>query len=212
MEWHFDISDYQRITEMKQRIQDNEYIVTWKWPEGIQFVYIYGFEADAELPPEQRQGKEMKLYTREEYKAQSGYRARLETIGRFAFRVYPCERDGSQMMVYKQEDEDNIIRFSTGRARIRYSIKYGRAFFSKRKPVHIELHSEVNIAKEVLCYVKKEGAFPLHKEDGLVYPFIHDVLPGRNVLPEIEINKNDQIKLFFTDGKKYGEIYELIPE
>jgi len=31
-------------------------------------------------------------------------------------------------------------------------------------------------------------------------------------LPEIEINKNDQIKLFFTDGKKYGEIYELIPE
>lgn len=212
MEWDEHKNEQQRITEMKQRVQENECIVTWKWPEGIQFVYIYSFLADAEIPPEKRQDRAMKLYTREEYKAKMGYRVQMETIGRFAVRVYASERLDGQMIVYKQEDEDNIVRFSSGKARIRYSIKYGRAFFKKQKPVRIELNSEVYISKDVLCYVKKEGSFPLNKDDGLSYPFIHDILPGRNVLPEIEINKNDQIKLFFTDGKKYGEIYELIPE
>jgi hypothetical protein len=212
VEWNEDLSDGQRITDIRQRFQDNECILTWKWPGGIQFVYLYGFQADAEIPPENRPDKVMKLYTREEYKAKMGYRTHLETIGRYAFRVYPCQRTAGEMTVYKQEDEDNIILFSTGKARIRYSIKYGRAFFSKRRAVRIELHSEVHIPKDALCYVKKEGTFPLHKEDGTAYPFIHDVLPGRNVLPEIEINKQDQLKLFFTDGKKYGDIYELIPE
>jgi len=212
MEWKDEIADNQRVTEMKQRQQDNECILTWRWPEGIQFVYIYGFGADAEIPPEQRDIRSMKLFTRDEYKSNMGYRTRLDTIGRVAFRVYACERIDGRMAIFKQQDEDNVIRFSNGKARIRYSIKYGRALFRKRKPVRIVLVSEVYVSREALCYVKKEGSFPLNKEDGTAYPFIRDVHPGRNELPEIEINKNDQIKLFFTDGKKYGEIYELIPE
>jgi hypothetical protein len=212
MQWNDNVHDDRRITNVQHRIQNHECILTWKWPEDVQVVYIYGFEADSELPAEQRPDKAMKLFTREEYKAKSGYRTRIESIGRFAFRVYPCERTSDGLVVIKQEDEDNRIHFSTGKALIRYSIKYGRAFFSKQKPVRIELHSEVQVSKDALCYVKKEGGFPLHKEDGVAYPFIRDLQPGRNSLPEIEINKNDQIKIFFTDGKKYGEIYELIPE
>ncbi|MNI12579.1 hypothetical protein D3C73_657670 [compost metagenome] len=212
MQWTDHIPHGRRITEMRHRLQDEECILTWRWPEHIQVVYIYGYETDAELPVEQRPDKAMKLFTREEYKAHSGYKTRVNAIGRYAFRVYPCERTTDGMVILKQEDADNHIRFSTGKARIRYSIKYGTAFFSKQKPVRMELNSEVSISKDTLCYVKKEGGFPLHKEDGILYPFIQDLHPGRNVLPEIEINKKDQIKIFFTDGKKYGEMYELIPE
>lgn len=212
MEWMDSTAEERRITEMRHRIDDNECIITWNWPEGIQFVYVYGFKADAEVGPNQRAAKDMKLYTRDEYKARKGYRAQLDGIGRFAFRVYVSERVDGNMVVHRQEDEDNIIRFSSGKAKIFYSIKYGRAFFSKRKPVRIQLNSEVYISRDALCYVKKEGSFPLHADDGIVYPFIHDIQPGRNVLPEIEINKDDQLKLFFTDRKKYGEMFELIPE
>ncbi|MBP1992469.1 hypothetical protein [Paenibacillus eucommiae] len=212
MRWQDTVPEQRRITDMGQRIHNNECILTWKWPEDVQFVYIYGFAADKELPVEERSSSSMKLYTREEYKAKAGYSVRLETIGSYTFRVYPCEMKDSDMLILKQEDADNKIRFSTGKARIVYSIKYSKSFFSKLRSVRIELNSEVLVPKEALCYVKKEGAFPLQKDDGTMYPFIHDIMPGRNALPEIEIQKQDQIKLFFTDGKKYGEMYELIPE
>lgn len=212
MQWNEIVPADSRITEVRQRLQDHECILTWKWPENVQFVYIYGFAADAELSPKHMPDKAMRLFTREEYKAKAGYRVRIETIGVYAFRIYPCERTAEGLVVLRQTDSDNQIRFSTGKAVIRYSIKYGRALFSRTKPVRIELTSEVLVPMQALCYVKKEGSFPLHKDDGLMYPFIRDLQPGRNVLPEIEISKNDQIKLFFTDGPKYGEIYELIPE
>lgn len=212
MRWCGEASGHSRITGMRHRMQDNESVLTWNWPENVHCVYIYLFPAEAELPLEQRPGHAMKLLTREEYKAKAGYRGRVEGIGRYAYRVYPCERGTDGIAMLRQEDDDNIIRFSTGKARIRYSIHYGSGLFRKMKPVRIELTSEVPVPKEALCYVMKEGALPLHKEDGTVYPFIEDIAPGRNVLPEIEIPKPNRIRLFFTDGKTYGEIYELIPE
>jgi len=212
MQWSDELSGTSRITEMRHRVQGNESVLTWKWPAGIDFVYVYLFPAEAEQPPEQRPPAAMKLYTREEYKAKAGYRGRLDGIGRYAYRVYPCVRKPEGIVVLRQEDGDNLIRFAAAKARIRYSIKTGMALFRKYQPVRIELTSEVAVPKEALCYVLKEGEMPLHPEDGTVYPFIDDIQPGRNVLPDIEIPKNSRIKLFFTDGKKYGELFELIPE
>lgn len=65
---------------------------------------------------------------------------------------------------------------------------------------------------DVLCYVKKRGGHPAGKEDGILFPFVQDFAPGRNVLPPIEIGKDDFVRIFFTDGKKYGLYYELVPE
>lgn len=212
MEWSGEAAERSRITGMRHRIQGNESVLTWTWPENVHFVYVYLFSVEAELPLEERPNAAMKLYTREEYKAKGGYRGRIDGIGRYAYRVYPCERNADGIALLRQEDADNVIRFSTGKAKIRYSVKYGMALFGKMKPARIELSSEVLVPKEALCYVKKEGSFPLHKEDGTAYPFIADIAPGRTVLPEIEIPKNSRIKLFLTDGAQYGDIYELIPE
>ncbi len=212
MEWSGSVQDKKRITDIRHYIQDNECIMTWKWPEGISYVYVHGHHMDAETPRGRPLDEEMRLYTREEYKARQGYRVKLEGIGRLAFRIYAAERENGVMVVNRQEDSDNLLVFSSGKAKIRYSIKYGIALFRKRKPVSISLHSEVFVSREALCYVKKEGTVPASNEDGVVYPFIHDLNPGRNTLPDIEIGKQDYIRLFFTDRRKYGELYELIPE
>jgi hypothetical protein len=211
MQWTNEVPGQSRITGLNYRIQNNESVLTWKWPDDVQFVYIYRFPADAEVQFENRPPNAMKLYTREEYKAKQGFVESVDGIGHYVYRVYACERGSDGLLLFLQEDDDNMLQFSTGRATIRYSIKYGKSFFGKMKPVRIELYSDVLVSKEALCYVKKVGSFPLHKEDGTMYPLIQDIAPGRNVLPEFEIPKSDQIKLFFTNGKKYAEIYELIP-
>ncbi|WP_052947459.1 hypothetical protein [Aneurinibacillus tyrosinisolvens] len=212
MRWLKAASPEQDVRNIMSRVLDNECFLTWSWPEGIQFVYIYKSRAGQELPVERITEKEMKLYTREEYKANAGYREIIDTIGRYVYRVYPCVREDGKLAVLYQENEENMIHVSTGKAKIYYSLKQRKGFFSKYKSVQMEIRPEVPVPKQVLCYVKKEGAYPAHKEDGTVFPFARDFEPGKNTLPEIEINKNDYLRIFFTDGKKYGEIYELIPE
>jgi hypothetical protein len=200
------------ITGLSYQLQDGECTLTWQWPEDVQAVYIYSFSVDYELSLEERPAKSMKLYTREEYKVGKGYQERVNAAERHGFIVYPCVRQDGKLVAIKQEDEGNRVQFSAGKAIIRYGINYRKSLFGKHQSVRIQITSEVHVKKEVLCFVKKEGSFPLHKDDGIVYPFIHDFEPGRNVMSEIEIQKNEHIKLFFTDGKKYGQIYELMPE
>ena len=43
---------------------------------------------------------------------------------------------------------------------------------------------------------KEAGAYPVNKEDGILYPFVTDFAAGRNELPAIEVGKNDYIRLF----------------
>lgn len=212
MRWSDEASGAGRITGLRRRTEEDETVLTWNWPQGVGFVYIYLFPAEAEQPLEERPTQAMKLLTREEYKTNAGYRVRLGGIGSYGCRVYPCERNEDGVVLLRQEDEDNMIRFSTGKARIRYSIRYGSGLFRKTRPVRIELTSETAVPKEALCYVIKEGALPLHREDGTAYPFIADIASGRNALPAIEVPKQHRIRLFLTDGRTYGERYELIPE
>lgn len=212
IEWIEATSTESRITGVSYQLQDHECTLTWLWPENVQAVYIYSYAVDHELPAAERSAKSMRLYTREEYKASSGYRERIDAIERHAYRVYPCMRKEGKLVVVEQEDSDNLVQFSMGKAIIRYGIHYRKSLFSKYQTVRIQITSEVHVKKEVLCFVKKEGSFPLHKDDGIVYPFVHDFEPGRNVMSEIQILKSESIKLFFTDGKKYGQIYELMPE
>lgn len=212
MQWSTIAEDTHRITGMRHRIEDEESVLTWHWPEHIQFVYIYLFPDGEELPLADRPLQAMKLLTREEYKAMTGYRRRVDGIGRYAFRVYPCDRGPEGLVLLLQEDEDNIVRFSSGKARIRCSIRYGFGLFRKRRSVTIELESESAIPKEALCYVTKAGTAPLHAEDGTAYPLIEDIVPGRNVLPKFEIPRDHRVRLFFTNGRLYGERYELIQE
>ncbi|CAG7645722.1 hypothetical protein PAESOLCIP111_05006 [Paenibacillus solanacearum] len=212
MQWG-DIQEPYRIRKLTFQLQDTDCLLTWQWPKGVDAVCIFGFNGDQTGPsPEVPEPERMKLFTREEYKAHSGYRVRLDRFGRWGYRVFPCVLLDGRRTALRQLDEDNLVFARAGRAKIRCAVRYGGRWFGKYKTVRMELYCEVPVPKEALCYVKKEGGYPVHKEDGIVYPFLHDFAAGRTVLPEAEIGRNSYIRLFLTDGRMYGDLYELITE
>ena len=81
-------------------------------------------------------------------------------------------------MLIRQRDGDNQGIASAGKADIRFAIRY-KSGFQKRKTVLITVTAEVPVPKEALCYVRKQGGVPLNKDDGTVYPFVSDFVPGK---------------------------------
>ena len=199
------------IRELVHQVDEDRCTLRWLWPDGIQAVYIHRAASDQEVL-EQPAIDSLKLYTRDEYKANNGYHERNQGIGGWVYTVFACWLDNDEAVLILQEDGQNRKVVSTGRARIIYSIKQKQRLFQKYKTIQMRVTTEVPISKDVICYVKKQGSYPSNKSDGTVYPFVQHFNPGRNVLPEIEVGKNDFIRLFFTDGPKYGQLYELMPE
>ncbi|ULL18872.1 hypothetical protein DVH26_33215 [Paenibacillus sp. H1-7] len=210
MQWE-QPSDGYRITKVVSQRQDGECILTWQWPKDVEYVYIYSFEAGTERHPEDLSPQQLKLFTREEYKSKSGYRDKVDYIGLRGYRIFPCVRRDGRLVLLMQADESNLVLMNGGRARIVYSLKYGSKLFSKFKTARIQLFCEIAVPQDALCYVKKEGANPSNKDDGIAYPFMSDFPVGRSVLQEIEIGRNDFIRIFFTD-KKYSELFSLSME
>ncbi|WP_405117267.1 beta-mannanase [Paenibacillus sp. FSL K6-1217] len=199
------------IAEVVSRVEDRFCTLRWRWPDGVQAVYIH--KASAEAPDHQEHPPQgMKLYTREEYKANNGYRDRLDEIGMVAYTIYVRLSENGETLLVRQQDGGNRALVSAGKARIYYAVQHKKGLFSKLKTVQMTITAEVPVPKEVLCYVKKRDAHPSSKEDGARFPFVQDFAPGRNQLPPIEVGKDDFIRIFFTDGRKYGAYYELVPE
>lgn len=192
--------------------QGDEYVLNWHWAEDVPCVYVHKTTKDAPFDIEQVDEKQWKLYTREEYKVHKGLREKSEGIGQYTYRIFPCRLEKGKPVLLVPSTDSHVIHVSTGKAKITYSLIRNKKWFSSYDSLQIRIFSEIPVPKDVLCYVKKEGSPPIHKDDGTQYAFIRDIEPGVNLLPEIEVKKKDVIRLFFTDGKKYGERYELIPE
>ncbi|MFF2911939.1 beta-mannanase [Paenibacillus sp. NPDC057934] len=199
------------ITEITTQVEDRFCTLRWRWPDGVQAVCIHKGPADEPVARDIPPGG-MKLYTREEYKSNNGYRDRLDDIGLVAYTVYARQTENGETVLVQQRDKANRVLVSAGKARIYYSIVQKKGLFSKQKTVHMSITAEVPVARDVLCYVKKRGGHPAGKEDGIQFPFVQDFAAGRNQLPPIEIGKDDFVRIFFTDGRKYGLVYELVPE
>ena len=210
MQWE-PLDDPYRITKIASQLQDGEVILTWHWPKDIDYVYVYSFAEGEELLPEQLTVKQLKLFTREEYKIKSGYREKVDYIGVQGYRIFPCLRQGG-LMPLMQTDDHNVIRVNGGRAKIRWSVKYGGKLFSRYRSARIQLFCEIPVPQDTLCYVIKEGGSPASKEDGIAYPFMSDFPVGRTVLPEIEIAKNDAIRVFLAHSERDRGLFELIYE
>lgn len=199
------------ITDVTSQVEDRYCTLRWRWPDGVQAVYIHKASVEepdpGEVPP-----VGMKLYTREEYKSNNGYRDRLDDIGLISYTIFARLATNGETLLVRQNDGANRIVVSAGKARIYYSIQQKKGLFAKHKTVHMVITAEVPVPRNVLCYVKKRGGHPAGKEDGILFPFVQDFNAGRNVLPPIEIGKDDFVRIFFTDGRKYGLYYELVPE
>lgn len=219
----------QGIHGLTAQVEDGRCTLRWLWPRDAEAVYIQRLSgsgivdpaaANEEYAPAAADGQDdqapsaagLKLYTREEYKAANGYRDRLDQFGKMGYVIHLVVDHNGEQALLRQPDGRNRIEVSAGRAKIHYSIRQQGSWLSKRKTVRIEVHAEVPVARDVLCYVKKEGGYPANREDGIVYPFAEPFQAGRNELPAIEMGKNEYVRLFFTDGRMYGQMYELILE
>lgn len=200
------------IKDVTCQHQGGEYVLNWYWAQDVPCVYVHKSQFGTPFDLHEVDDRQFKLYTREEYKAHKGLREKTEGIGRYTYRIFPCRLEGGKPILLLPDSDAHVVHISTGKAKIYYSFKRGGSWFSKYESLSIRIFSEIPIPKDVLCYVKKEGSAPAHKDDGTRYSFIRDLEPGVNLMPEIEVRKKDVIRLFFTDGKKYGEMYELIPE
>ncbi|GAB6927351.1 hypothetical protein JCM10914A_13340 [Paenibacillus sp. JCM 10914] len=199
------------IQGLSYQVDEGNCTLRWHWPPGLQAVYIHrelnneGFISSGSPDP-----KRLRLYTRDEFKANNGYKDRVDGIGQMAYTVYALSSEDGEQTLLIQSDQSNRIHFSTGKAKLVYSVREKSRWLQPYKLIEIQVTAEVPVPKEALCYVKKQGAHPANKEDGIMYPFVTDFVAGRNTLPAIEVAKNDYVRLFFTDGKRYGSLYELV--
>ena len=200
------------IRDIEKTIIDMKVHVQWYWPIGIDFVYIHQTPADQGESLNEFELHDLRLYTREEYKANQGLFFNLETMGRITLRIFPGKKVDGHLIVFRQDNDQNRIYINGSRAKVYFSITYKQKFFQTRKKVKMIINTELPISKEQLVYVKKSGAVPLSLEDGTIYPFIRDIVPGQTILPEIEINKHEFVRIFLSKGNASAQPFELIPE
>ncbi|WP_462410929.1 beta-mannanase [Neobacillus sp. Marseille-QA0830] len=212
MNWEPIPSPGHEIKDLRKTVRDSEIHLTWFWSKEIDFVYIYKAPADSIKPLNELEKQDIRLYTREEYKANQGYLGRLDGFGRYAYRIFPCQKRDGNLIVYAQENKNNLIFITGAKAKIKFSMVVKKVFLRPKKRVLISIDTEYPLDKDLLVYVKKTGSPPISVEDGTVFPFVRDFPAGKTELPEIEFNKDEYIRIFFSNGKQSAEIYELIPE
>jgi hypothetical protein len=210
--WATISSPHHEIKDIKKTVTDYEVHLTWFWSKEIDFVYIYKASADHVKPLSELSEQDLTLYTREEYKANQGYQGRIDVIGHTSFRILPCQKRDGKLIAFNQENDNNLIYVSGTKPRIHFSISYKNKLFQARKKVRMSIMTERPLEKELLVYVKKSGGVPVSVDDGTVYPFVREFPAGKTMPPEIEIDKNEFICIFFSDGGKSAQTYQLIPQ
>lgn len=195
-----------KIKDISYSIKDDYCTIRWKWPNQVDYVSVVKTSVGQKADPIESG----KLYTKEEYKAQNGYTEKIEHIGKFEYTIYPYLTGYYERTLGKQLTKENRIIIITGKINTYYSILEKPRWFSNKKIVKISIQAEQSLSKEMFCYVKKKGSYPIDKEDGMMFQFIEDIKPGQNKFAEIEVDKDEYVKLFLADGKRFGDIHSLI--
>lgn len=209
------LDDNNEIYDVNYELDKDKFTIRWKWPKDIGIVYILKTNSLDDFSMDNINESNVKLYTREEYKEFNGYCETIKEINQYRYFIFPAVEDEGRILLIKQENGKNEILISTGRPKISYEIreiKSLKTFFSKEKTLQIVINSETALKKDVLCYVKKQGAYPVNKDDGICFDFINNIPTGSSAMPEITVDKNEYIKVFIKDINKYGNAYSLKQE
>ncbi|WP_411679520.1 hypothetical protein [Clostridium thailandense] len=200
------------IYDVNFDIDKEKFSIKWKWPKDINLVYVLKTNALEDFNLDNISDRNVKLYTREEYKEFNGYCETIKEINQYKYWIFPAIEADGDILLLKQYDGKNEIIVSTGKPEVLYEIKEKRSLtslFSKEKSLEISVYSEMHLPKDALCYVKKHGSYPVSKDDGICFDFINNIQAGENSMPPIVVDKNEYVKVFIKDVEKYGNIYDL---
>ncbi|MGH4138188.1 hypothetical protein [Clostridium sp.] len=199
----------QGIQSVKFEMEKERFIIKWQWAKGCDIVYIFKSNALNALDIEAITKENTKIFTRDEYKEFNGYTESIRDINQYKFMIFKCEQINGELTLVKQRDGENEVIICTGKPDIFYKITEHKSLFNKNKKIQIKIICDAPLIKDVLCYVKKQGNYPISKEDGIKFDFIRDFKPGVNEMSTIEISKDEFVKIFIKDINRYGNAYNL---
>lgn len=198
------------VTDLKSLVEANTFTLRWKWPQNSDLVYLYKVNTMEDVNLEIINEKNLKLYTKDEYKEFNGYVEKIKEISQYKYIVFPALEGEYEPVAIKQKDERNQVLFCTGKPEIIYHIVEHKRIFGSKKIIKINIYSDAPIRKEALCYVKKQGSYPVSIEDGVKFDFVFDFHAGENEQQPIEIGRDEYIRVFLKDSNEYRNMYTLI--
>lgn len=199
----------ERITDLKAEIYDNTLTLKWKWQEASDIVYILKEESSKNIEVTTINEKNVKLYTKDEYREFNGYTEKIRDISEYKFVVFPAKEEEMDTVLIRQLDENNQVTVCMGKPEIIYDVIENRKLFSKTKNVQLIVFVDMPISKDTLCYVKKKGSYPTSIEDGLKFQFPTNFHIGKNEMQPFEVAKDEYIKVFLNNAQKGGNKYIL---
>lgn len=197
-----------KISDIKVHIEGGKVSLKFNWPNELEMLYIYkanlanGEEIDLDKP--------YRKYTKNEYSNFGGFIDDAADGGIVKYVLCPYRHDGFEEYLVTFENKENEVCVIASRIEVRYELHEKKKLFGKQKKVQMQVFCEKEIPKEYLCYVKKKGSIPVGLADGMRFQFIDDFSAGNNLLPEVEIDKDEYIRIYLTEEVPYQEAYRVI--
>lgn len=198
------------ISKLKCHFEEGQIRLTFLWPEDIEQVYIFKTKPDEQFDIKAADPSGGRLFTLQEYKKNRGY-TEPRPSGAFVYHIFPFIRKETEDFAVVGESSDVSDNFVSdnfieviGQISIRLSITEKAKRFSQYKNYKITLLSQQTVAGDVLCYVKKTGAYPQSVKDGTVYFFGDTLIAGSPGHFEIKVKKDEYIRVFVQDEDKAG--------
>lgn len=197
-----------KIADIKAKVEGGQVILTFKWPNELESLYIYkqGLLQQETIDWE----KPYRKYTKNEYARFGGFVDSNVTSAMSKYILCPFIQNDFESYIVRYEEGCNEIEVISKRIEIRYEIHEKKKLFSSRKMVQMKVFCEVPLPKEYLYYVKKKGSIPTSLADGMKFQFISDFEAGDNALPEIEVDKDEYVRIYLSDEVPYKEVYRIL--
>ena len=199
-----------RLTGLKAEVKEDEVYLSFKWPRELEQVYIY--RRNLLEKEDFNRDKPYRKYTQSEYVRFGGFIDSHPGMGLIEYEVCPYVQTPEEAYLISSEEGNNRVQVMTRKIAIRYILKERKKLFSNSKMVQMQVFCEVDLPREALCYVKKKGSIPVNNEDGMQFQFISDFVAGDNLLPEIEVAKDEYVRIYLSDEVEHKEVYGIYKE
>lgn len=195
------------ISNIKTHVEEDKITLNFMWSNHLEQVYVYRRNL---LQEEQfNWDKPYRKYTKDEYIRFGGFVDISAELGILEYSICPFIKEDTNAYIIQYEEPCNRVEVSTRRIQIKYTLKEKRKLFGSTKNVQMHVFCDTQLPRELLCYTKKKGSIPLDAQDGTQFKFITDFAAGDNVLPEIEMDKDEYIRIYLAENIEHKELYKV---
>lgn len=197
-----------RVADIRVHLEERKVTLSFKWPNELENLYIYKKSLLKE--EEINWDKPYRKYTKSEYARFGGFVDQNLESAISLYILCPYIQDSFESYIVRYEDHCNEVEVIAKKIEVRYQINEKKKLFSNRKIVQMSIFCETELPKDYLCYVKKRGSIPIGIEDGTCFRFISDFEAGDNVLSEIEVDKDEYVRIYLTEDVPFKEGYRVV--